>query len=95
MCRHQIREGAGGSTGAQLWLPVSMFIETAVAMFRRRMRYDLARVAPWKETPQQWATRAKVAVKAANKEYELQALCNEFPTRLRALVDNHGRRLKK
>ena len=34
MCRHQIREGAGRSTGAQLWLPVSMFMETAVAMFQ-------------------------------------------------------------
>ena len=31
----------------------------------------------------------------ANKEYELSALCNEFPTRLRALVDNHGSRRKK
>ena len=32
--------------------------ETAVAMFRKRMRYDLATVAPWKETPQLWAKRA-------------------------------------
>lgn len=69
--------------------------ETAVAMFRKRMRYDLATVAPWKETPQLWAKRAKASVKIANKEYELAALCNEFPTRLRALVENGGRRLKK
>ena len=69
--------------------------ETAVALFRKRMRYDLAMVMHWKETPQQWAARAKATVKKANMEYELSASCNEFPTRLRALVDNHGRRLKK
>ena len=69
--------------------------ETAVALFRKRMRYEQAMVAPWKETPDQWTARAKAAASAATKEYDLHGLCREFPGRLRALADNDGRRLKK
>ena len=69
--------------------------ETVVALFRKRMRYEQAMVAPWRETLDQWTARAKAVARAATKDYDLHGLCGEFPARLRALADYDGRRLKK
>ena len=69
--------------------------ETAVAWFRKRMRKEKPTGAPWDETPQAWEMRARRALQHINGNFDVAALCREFPQRLRSLVDSDGERLRK
>ena len=68
--------------------------ETAVAWFRRKMKALKPEVLPWLETPDMWARRARQAVAAINCEYDVAGLCRKFPSRLQAVVDGSGERLR-
>ena len=69
--------------------------ETAVAWFRKLMQKQLPECAPWEETPLAWAKRARRAVLHINENFDVPALCREFPTRLHALASGSGERLRK
>ena len=74
-------------------MPDVLLHETAVAMFRRKMRTQKPVVAPWKETLEQWAERAGKVVAWMNSECNLDSLCRKFPERLDRLQRNGGDRL--
>ena len=69
--------------------------EAAVAWFRKLMQKQLPECAPWEETPLAWAKRARRAVLHINENFDVPALCREFPTRLHALASGSGERLRK
>ena len=76
-------------------IPDVLVHETVVAWFRNYLRKH-----PWKLPGNPTAARAKFAevakdfVKHANKNYEVEALCESMPKRLQDLVDKKGERLK-
>ena len=74
-------------------MPDVLLHETAVAIFRKRMRQQKPVVAPWKETLEQWTERAENAVAWMNSDCDLGSLCRKFPERLRRLRENGGERL--
>ena len=69
--------------------------ETVVAWFRQRMKVEKPAVVPWEETQAQWIQRARRVVKYINENYDVAALCREFPHRLQKVVDGEGERLRK
>ena len=68
--------------------------ETAVSHVMKRLRYTRPR-KPWLETRQQFTDRMQRVVKDVNKSVDLVGICCEYPTRLRALVEKKGDRLRK
>ena len=76
-------------------MPDILLHETAVAMFRKRMRAERPAVLPWMETTAQWAERASRVVQWMNAECELGALCKGFPGRLEGVIKSDGERLRK
>ena len=76
-------------------MPDLLLHETAVALFRKRMRSEKPCVVPWQETQAQWTERAARVVDWMNTSCNLKALCHEFPQRLAAVRDAEGDRLKK
>ena len=76
-------------------MPDILLHETAVAMFRKRMRAERPAVLPWMETTAQWAERASRVVQWMNAECELGALCKGFPGSLEGVIKSDGERLRK
>ena len=74
-------------------MPDVLLHETAVAMFRNRLRREKPVVLPWLETQDQWATRAEKVVQWMNQNCNLVGLCRKFPERLHELVARGGDRL--
>ena len=68
--------------------------ETAVSHVQKRIRLSRPR-KPWLETRQQFSERMQKVVKEVNKSVDLVGICCEYPTRLRALVEKKGGRLRK
>ena len=68
--------------------------ETVVAWFRQRMKVEKPAVVPWEETQAQWTQRARRVVRYINENYDVAALCREFPHRLQKVVDSEGERLR-
>ena len=63
-----------------LWLH-----ETTVSWMRERMKRTQP-VEPWTESEPQLAKRLKTAAAHCTSEYDIEALCKEFPARMHALV---------
>ena len=74
-------------------MPDVLLHETAVAMFRNRLRREKPVVLPWEETQEQWAERAAKVVRWMNRSCNLDSLCRKFPERLQQVVDKEGERL--
>ena len=74
-------------------MPDVLLHETAVAMFRNRLRRERPAALPWDETQEQWACRAEKVVQWLNGNCNLDSLCWEFPTRLQQLLARGGDRL--
>ena len=74
--------------------PGLLLHETAVAIFRNRMRVEKPCVVPWKETEAQWAQGAARVVDWMNASCKLKALCCEIPQRLADVQQAEGDRLK-
>lgn len=74
-------------------MPDVLLHETAVAMFRKRMRKEKPSVAPWNETVEMWQARAQRAVNWMNSDCDLDGLCRQWPRRLFELRDAGGDRL--
>ena len=74
-------------------MPDVLLRETAVAMFRNRLRREKPVVLPWLETQDQWATRAVKVVQWMNLNCNLVGLCRKFPEWLHELVARGGDRL--
>ena len=74
-------------------MPDVLLHETAVAMFRNRLRRERPLGLPWEETQEQWAARAEVVVSWLNAQCNLDSLCRKFPLRLQQLIDRAGDRL--
>ena len=74
-------------------MPDVLLHETAVAMFRNRLRRERPAALPWEETQEQWACRAEKVVKWLNGNCNLDSLCRKFPTRLHDLLLRGGDRL--
>ena len=69
--------------------------ETAVSWFRNVLRKLKPETLPWEETQSQWTRRAKMAIAYVNQEYDVAGLSREFPSRLQAVIDGEGERLRK
>lgn len=69
--------------------------ETAISWVRKGMRAASPEVVPWEETPEMWTARIRKVVRAINAEFEVAALCREFPDRLQLCADSDGERLRK
>ena len=76
-------------------MPDLLLHETAVALFRARMRREKPAVVPWQETTAQWAERAGRAVQWMNAECDLESSRKEFPGRLEGVLESDGERLRK
>ena len=74
-------------------MPDVLLHETAVAMFRNRLRREKPVVLPWLETQEQWAARAEKVVEWMNANCNLVGLCRKFPERLHELLGRGGDRL--
>ena len=74
-------------------MPDVLLHETAVAMFRNRLRKERPRAMPWTETQAQWTERANTVVRWMNAQCDLNSLCRKFPQRLQELVARQGDRL--
>ena len=74
-------------------MPDVLLHETAVAMFRNRLRRKRPLGLPWEETQEQWAARAEVVVSWLNAQCNLDNFCRKFPLRLQQLIDRAGDRL--
>jgi hypothetical protein len=100
-CEAALQEGGfrtfwGGDASDQAAdMPDLLLHETAVAIFRARMRKEVPACLPWQETPEQWTARARKVVRGINAECDLAGLCREFPARLQSCVDAQGDRLRK
>ena len=71
-----------------------MLHETAVAW----IRYKLTKNVPprsWLETPEEYRTRLKGVVAEVNRDYNVENLCRELPTRVEKLRLAEGGRLSK
>ena len=68
--------------------------ETAVSHVQKRLCQTRPR-KPWLETHRQFTARVQRVVKEVDKSVDLVGLCCEYPTRLRALVEKKGDRLRK
>ena len=85
----------GRDASAQaLDMPDALVRETAVAIFRERLRTEKPVVVPWKETIDMRNARAAKVVPWMNAECDLQGLCHQWPQRLYELRDAEGDRLK-
>ena len=73
--------------------PDVLLHETAVAMFRNRLRREKPVVLPWDETQEQWTERAEKVVRWMNRTCNLDSLCRKFPERLQQVVEKEGERL--
>ena len=71
-------------------MPDVLLHETAVAMFRNRLRRERPVVLPWQETQDQWAARAELVATWLNAQCNLDSLCRKFPSRLQDLLDRGG-----
>jgi hypothetical protein len=71
-----------------------MLHETAVAWMRHRLSKTLPKQA-WTETVEQYGSRLKRCAAYINEHYDVEALCNALPARLRMLVDSEGDRIAK
>ena len=76
-------------------MPDLLLHETAVAIFRKRMRTEKPLVVPWKETEAQWTERARRVIDWRNASCKLKAQCREFPKRLAEVQQAEGDKLKK
>ena len=68
--------------------------ETAMSWVRNRLRRMKPYQIPWEETEAQWTSRVDAAVSYVNANYNVGALCRDFPDRLRACVAATGGRLR-
>ena len=75
-------------------MPDALLHETAVGIFRKRMRKEKPVVVPWKETIDMWNVRAAKVVQWMDAECDLQGLCRQWPQRLYELRNADGDRLK-
>ena len=71
-----------------------MLHETAVAWLRKRLALSLP-AQPWLETREAFGSRLKAGAAFINENYDVDALCREFPDRLQQLLDREGDRLRK
>ena len=71
-----------------------MLHETAVARVRLKIGKGTP-AQPWLETPEQFKARMQQVCREVNAEYEVESLCRELPSRLEALKDRGGDKLKK
>ena len=74
-------------------MPDVLLHETAVAMFRNRLRRERPLALPWEETQEHWACRVEKVVQWLNGNCNLDSLCRKFPTRLQELLARGGDRL--
>ena len=76
-------------------MPDLLLHETAVGMFRNRMRKEKPITVPWKESVAQWAERAQKVVEWMNERDGLDRLCRRFPERVQQCYDVAGERLPR
>ena len=68
--------------------------ETAVAWIRLNLSRTLP-ARPWEESPKQLITRLKRIAGNINREYNVDGLCKDLPTRVELLQQRGGGKLKK
>ena len=68
--------------------------ETAVSHVVKRLKATRPR-KPWDETREQFTSRMKDIVADVNKCVDLLGISCEYPTRLEALLEKEGDRLRK
>ena len=68
--------------------------ETAVSWLRFRLQQTLPAKA-WEETPAAFGVRLRQCCAHVNAELDVEALCKDFPERIRQLVEAEGDRSKK
>ena len=71
-----------------------MLHETAVAWVRYRLTKTRPKQA-WTETLEDYHSRLKTCAAYINEHYNVEGLCNDFPTRLRDLDAAEGDRIRK
>ena len=71
-----------------------MLHETAVAWLRDRLKLSLP-PSPWLETREMYGERLKRCTQWVNDNYDVEGLCRGFPSRLDALIEKKGDRLRK
>ena len=70
------------------------FLETAVSWIWHRLTRTLP-AKPWEETVEQFSTRLRNIATDINAHLNVEGLCNEFPQRIQAVVDNEGDNIAK
>ena len=68
--------------------------ETAVAWVRLQQTRTTPR-QPWAETRAAFGERMRAIARRINEEYNVEALCREFPGRIQKLIDLDGDNLTK
>ena len=71
-----------------------MLHETAVAWLRYKLTMSVPKRS-WLETPEEYRTRLKGVVAEVNRDYDVDNLCRELPTRVENLRLEQGGRLSK
>ena len=77
----------GGASVQAPDMPDVLLHETAVAMFRNRLRRERPVGLPWTETQDQWAARAELVVTWLKAQCNLDSLCRNCPSRVQAFLD--------
>ena len=73
-------------------MPDLLLHETAVSWVRNVLRRMKPEVLPWKESPAQWSRRMMRAIDEAN-QYDVEALCMDFPDRIQECLTADGAKL--
>ena len=73
-------------------MPDLLLHETAVSWVRNVLRRMKPEVLPWKKSPVQWSRRMVRAVDEAN-QYDVEALCTDFPDRIQECLAADGAKL--
>ena len=71
-----------------------MLHETAVSWIRDRLRKSIP-PQPWLETPKEYESRLKCCCDYINENFNVDGLCRALPSRVNALVQNKGDRLRQ
>ena len=90
-CRFKLFWGADAKQQSPE-MPDLLLHETAVSWVRNVLRRLKPDVLPWMETPAQWSRRLLQAVDAAN-QYDVEALCLDFPRRIEDCLAADGAKL--
>ena len=95
MRTHRLKAFMGADASRQPGdLKELMLHETAVAWLTKRLVVTTP-ARDWEESVEAFGARLQDACRYINEHYDVENLCRELPTRVRALRDAEGGRLPK